>query len=150
MMAYIDEDGNIVDTPPDETNKEKIDASSIEISVPKKVDEEPSVRTGRVVFFDESKGYGFINEDGTQALCESLDQRSFIVDICMYSNWVVNLAHEMVHVKQFARGELDSGLTSWKSNKYCANIEYWDQPWEKEARRLQFKLAEEFEKSLDA
>ena len=66
MMAYIDEDGNIVDTPPDETNKEKIDASSIEISVPKKVDEEPSVRTGRVVFFDESKGYGFINEDGTQ------------------------------------------------------------------------------------
>lgn len=92
----------------------------------------------------------FINEDGTQALCESLDQRSFILDICMYSNWVVNLAHEMVHVKQFARGELDSGLTSWKSNKYCANIEYWDQPWEKEARRLQFKLAEEFEKSLDA
>ena len=92
----------------------------------------------------------FINEDGTQALCESLDQRSFILDICMYSNWVVNLAHEMVHVKQFARGELDSGLTSWKSNKYCANIEYWDLPWEKEARRLQFKLAEEFEKSLDA
>ena len=38
----------------------------------------------------------FINKDGTQALCESLDQRSFIVDICMYSNWVVNLAHEMV------------------------------------------------------
>lgn len=92
----------------------------------------------------------FMNDDGTQALCESIDQRNFVIDICMYSNWVVNLAHEMVHVKQFARGELDSGLTSWKSNKYCANIEYWDQPWEKEARRLQFKLAEEFEKSLDA
>lgn len=92
----------------------------------------------------------FMKNDGTQALCESLDQRNFVIDVCMYSNWVVNLAHEMVHVKQFARGELDSGLTSWKSNKYCANIEYWDQPWEKEARRLQFKLAEEFEKSLDA
>jgi len=92
----------------------------------------------------------FMNDDGTQALCESIDQRNFVIDVCMYSNWVVNLAHEMVHVKQFARGELDSGLTSWKSNKYCANIEYWDQPWEKEARRLQFKLAEEFEKSLDA
>jgi hypothetical protein len=92
----------------------------------------------------------FMNDDGTQALCESIDQRNFVIDVCMYSNWVVNLAHEMVHVKQFARGELDSGLSSWKSNKYCANIEYWDQPWEKEARRLQFKLAEEFEKSLDA
>jgi hypothetical protein len=88
--------------------------------------------------------------DGTEALCESLDERNFIIDVAMFSNWVVNLAHEMVHVKQFARGELDSGLTSWKSNKYCANIEYWKQPWEKEARRLQFKLAEEFEKSLDA
>ena len=92
----------------------------------------------------------FLNDDGTQAEVESIDSRNFIVDLCMYSNWVVNLAHEMVHVKQFARGELDSGLTSWKSNKYCANIEYWHQPWEKEARRLQFKLAEEFEKSLDA
>tara|TARA_B100000900_G_scaffold346717_1_gene311599 strand:+ start:1862 stop:2287 length:426 start_codon:yes stop_codon:yes gene_type:complete len=92
----------------------------------------------------------FMSDDGTQALCESLDKRNFIIDVSMYSNWVVNLAHEMVHVKQFALGELDSGLSSWKSNKYCANIEYWDQPWEKEARRLQFKLAEEFEKSLDA
>ena len=92
----------------------------------------------------------FMDSEGTQGLCESLDTRNYIVDLCMYSNWVVNLAHEMVHVKQFARGELDSGLTSWKSNKYCSNIEYWEQPWEKEARRLQFKLAKEFEKSLDA
>ena len=55
--------------------------------------------------------------DATEALCESLDERNFIIDVAMFSNWVVNLAHEMVHVKQFARGEMDAGLTRWKSNQ---------------------------------
>ena len=85
--------------------------------------------------------------DGTEALCESLDERNFIIDVAMFNNWVVNLAHEMVHVKQFARGEMDASLSRWKSNRYAGNIDYWDQPWEKEARRLQFKLAEEFSKA---
>jgi enoyl reductase-like protein len=85
--------------------------------------------------------------DGTEALCESLDERNFIIDVAMFSNWVVNLAHEMVHVKQFARNEMDASLSRWKSNRYAGNIDYWDQPWEKEARRLQFKLAEEFSKA---
>ena len=97
------------------------------------------VRVHNKVYLDMS--------DGTEALCESLDERNFIIDVAMFSNWVVNLAHEMVHVKQFARNEMDAGLTRWKSNRYAGNIDYWDQPWEKEARRLQFKLAEEFSKA---
>ncbi len=97
------------------------------------------VRLHKKVFIDMA--------DGTEALCESLDKRNFIIDVAMFSNWVVNLAHEMVHVKQFARNEMDAGLTRWKSNQYAGNIDYWDQPWEKEARRLQFKLAEEFSKA---
>jgi cold shock CspA family protein len=66
MMAYVDEFGNIVDTPPDETEKEEVDAESIEIGIPKKEDEGPVIRQGRVAFFDEKKGFGFINEDGTR------------------------------------------------------------------------------------
>ena len=31
MIAYVDENGNITDTPPDPTRKTKIDASTIEI-----------------------------------------------------------------------------------------------------------------------
>ncbi len=89
----------------------------------------------------------FMDDEGTQGLCEPLDERNFIVDICMYSNWLVNLAHEMVHVKQFARGELDFALVQWKSRRISENMDYWIQPWEKEARRLQFKLAEEFDKN---
>ncbi len=68
MMAYVDEDGNISDTPPDPDQKKKeVKASSIEIGVPKKEKEDLTLeRRGRVSFFNESKGYGFINQDGTQ------------------------------------------------------------------------------------
>ena len=62
MMAYLDADGNIVDTPPDPTEKrEEVDADSIVLGIPKK-EEEPdeTVREGKVNFFDDSKGFGFI------------------------------------------------------------------------------------------
>lgn len=68
MLAYVDEFGNITDTPPDPTVKKKeVKASSIEIGVPKKEREDITAeRRGRVAFFNDSKGYGFINQDGTQ------------------------------------------------------------------------------------
>jgi cold shock CspA family protein len=67
MMAYVDENGNISDTPPDPTKKLKVIASSIEIGVPKRVEEEmPAERKGRVEFFNDSKGFGFIKELGTE------------------------------------------------------------------------------------
>ncbi len=65
MIAYVDENGMIVDTPPDITKKEKINAESIEISVPKKAEEDP-IKKGRVEFFNHDKGYGFIKETETQ------------------------------------------------------------------------------------
>lgn len=64
MMAYVDEFGNIVDTPPDPTVKKKeIKASSIEIGVPKKVVEPgANLKKGKVEFFNDAKGFGFIKE----------------------------------------------------------------------------------------
>ena len=66
MIAYVDENGNITDTPPDLTKKKKIKAENIEISVPKKEDIEEPIRTGRVEFFNDDKGYGFIKDLDTQ------------------------------------------------------------------------------------
>lgn len=67
MIAYVDENGNITDTAPDPTKKNKIDAGSIEVSIPKKGKEEViTVRKGRVDFFDDRKGFGFIKESETQ------------------------------------------------------------------------------------
>lgn len=66
MLAYVDENGNITDTPPDPSKKTKVIASTIEVSVPRREEEEVTVRTGRVEFFNDSKGYGFIKETDTQ------------------------------------------------------------------------------------
>ena len=65
MIAYVDANGNIVDTPPDLTaKKEDIDVNSIEISTPKKVEEDPTMR-GVVDYFNDDKGYGFIKDKNT-------------------------------------------------------------------------------------
>lgn len=67
MMAYVDEFGRIVDTPPDLTKVKKIKAENIEIGVPKREEEEdPGVRTGKIIFFNDQKGYGFIKENETE------------------------------------------------------------------------------------
>ncbi len=67
MIAYVDENGNITDTPPDPTKKKKINAKNIEIGVPKREEKEVSpIRKGKVEFFNDSKGFGFIKELETQ------------------------------------------------------------------------------------
>lgn len=64
MMAYLDEHGNITDTPPDPTKKKVVfKASDIEIGIPKKIEEDVDpVHNGRVEFFNDSKGFGFIKD----------------------------------------------------------------------------------------
>lgn len=67
MIAYVDENGNLTDTPPDPTKKKKIiKAESIEISIPRREDvEEDPIHKGRIDFFNDSKGFGFIKEHET-------------------------------------------------------------------------------------
>ncbi|MCG9972392.1 cold-shock protein [Christiangramia crocea] len=64
MIAYVDSEGNLTDTPPDPSQKVEVEAEDIEIAVPKKEDrEEEEIITdteGKVSFFDHSKGFGFI------------------------------------------------------------------------------------------
>jgi len=67
MMAYVDEHGNLSDTPPDPTKKKKVIASNIEIGIPKRDEEEQVTgRQGKVTYFNDSKGYGFIKDLMTQ------------------------------------------------------------------------------------
>ena len=70
QFAYVDHHGNLTDTPPDPAQKIKIDAESIAISIPKKEDRDPEafdpVRKGKVSFFDDSKGFGFIIDSENQ------------------------------------------------------------------------------------
>lgn len=68
MLAYVDENGNITDTPPDPTKKKKeVDAESIELGVPRREEIEfDPIRKGKVEFFNHSKGFGFIRDLETQ------------------------------------------------------------------------------------
>ncbi|WP_194775859.1 cold-shock protein [Pararhodonellum marinum] len=68
MIAYVDADGNITDTPPDPTKKRVIEAESIQVSTSKQADIEPEdlIRKGTVTFFNDSKGYGFIKDQENQ------------------------------------------------------------------------------------
>ncbi len=69
MIAYVDENGVITSTPPElNPNKEEIKQEEILISTPKKEElEAPAVLRGRIDYFNESKGYGFIKDlDGAE------------------------------------------------------------------------------------
>ena len=76
QFAYVDFNGNLTDTPPDPSQKVKIEAETIEIGIPKKEDrpeEEIAPKEGKVSFFDTSKGFGFI--------LDSINQEKYFVHV---------------------------------------------------------------------
>jgi hypothetical protein len=54
------------------------------------------------------------------------------------------IAHEMVHVKQYSKGELvdlsRSNSTRWQNNIIDKSTNYWDLPWEIEAHGKELGL----------
>ena len=95
----------------------------------------------------KEQAYGFchITDD-------NLDRpREFMIELDTsmknpFDQVLIWLAHEMVHLKQFVRGELfdyATGNVQWKSRTY-RRVHYTDQPWEKEAYRLEEELYEMF------
>lgn len=90
------------------------------------------------------------------AFCQREDDnhkfRSFIVVLNKKMNkktTLIALAHEMVHIKQFARGELRDYLRNnnvkWRGKVLCLDkVKYRSSPWEKEARKKDKLLYEKF------
>jgi len=62
MLAYVDENGNLSDTPPDPRRKKLFNQEDIQISVPKQEHTENGLRNGIVTFYNKSKGFGFITD----------------------------------------------------------------------------------------
>lgn len=61
MIAYVDQFG-VLHSEPQERIEEEVDASCIEVSVPKLEEVEVAPLMGRIEFFNASKGYGFVKE----------------------------------------------------------------------------------------
>ena len=86
--------------------------------------------------------------------CDSIDDddfvgrspRSYTLEIdksLSLTEMVSTTIHEMVHVKQYVFCELrdvSAKANGWKSQLVSCDVKYEDQPWEKEAYRLQEKL----------
>src|SRR5690606_11600812 len=68
MMAYVDENGTLSDTPPDPKHAyKKVAAEEIGIDIPKAPTTDPEEQlTGVCSYFDPAKGYGFVIDERTQ------------------------------------------------------------------------------------
>lgn len=93
------------------------------------------------ILFEKSK-----NMDGAEAYCDWLDNnhtpRTFRITInkkLPREEALLVLAHETLHIKQYAKRELKDYLrhnkTSWKGVivNTSDDLDYWDTPWEIEA-----------------
>ena len=95
---------------------------------------------------EQAYGYCHITDDNLNK------PREFMIELDAsmkhpFDQILIWLAHEMVHLKQFVRKELydyETGRVQWKSRSY-GRVHYNDQPWEKEAYRLEGELYEMFE-----
>lgn len=57
------------------------------------------------------------------------------------------LAHEMVHVKQYVKGELNDALDVWRGKDIDSdNMDYDDHPWEIEAEKIGDEMYEAWNK----
>ena len=83
-------------------------------------------------------------------LCGQIDDYEYEIELkdTSVTQMLITLAHEMVHVKQYARNELKQlvrqPMYRWKKEYLPLDTPYFDQPWEKEAYDLEEKLYDEW------
>lgn len=67
MIAYVDENGQLSDTPPDPTKRKELKLEEIQLGArPADEADENGNTTGRVYFYNDEKGYGFIRDIQTK------------------------------------------------------------------------------------
>ena len=75
--------------------------------------------------------------------CLSETERTFEIEVdrnLSLRKLLTTVAHEMVHVKQYARKELKADY-NWLGKTYApTKVSYWDQPWEIEAHGREIGL----------
>lgn len=74
--------------------------------------------------------------------------RSFIIEVNSdmgAKDILYTLAHELVHVRQYAYGHTNESLSKWHDLKIDSDkVDYWYQPWEVEAFGLEKGLLTKF------
>ena len=99
-----------------------------------------------ITFIDNLEDYGSASVESRN---ESGKPREFTVEInrnMSAINIFKTLAHEMVHIKQYAYCDLNENLTRWKGDRISDDLDYWDHPWEIEAHGMESGLYSNFSK----
>jgi cold shock CspA family protein len=67
MIAYVDENGHLSSTPPDPSKRKELELDSIQLGArkPDESDQADYVNSGKVTFYNQEKGYGFIRDSRT-------------------------------------------------------------------------------------
>lgn len=94
--------------------------------------------------------------DGARGIAAKVDKKEIVIGIdssLPIAQTLLTLAHEMVHVKQIARGQYKSEIAKngrvlryWCGKKVVAD--YFDRPWEIEAFKREGILLEKYCKHL--
>lgn len=76
-----------------------------------------------------------IDSQGVTIPMDSIDTYLVVVNKQTITQMGITLAHEMVHVKQMAKGILKSHAkgNTWNGKLYTKKTKYLDQPWEQDA-----------------
>lgn len=91
-----------------------------------------------VEFKKNLDAYGYCMQEDDRVYTLTLKKGMGLFDL------ISTITHEMIHLKQYVKKELrdENGNTMWKKKAYN-NVDYFDAPWEKEAYKLEKKLAVE-------
>lgn len=74
--------------------------------------------------------------------------RDFLIEVKRGLNdedFLMTIAHELVHVRQYVRGDLNEEMSYWRGASVKASeIPYAEQPWEIEAEEVAEELYKEY------
>ena len=100
----------------------------------------------KITFVENLEDYGSASVDNRN---DSGKPREFTIEINKRMTAVdilKTLAHEMVHIKQYAYCDLNEYLTRWKGTRISDDLDYYDHPWEIEAHGMETGLFVKFAK----
>lgn len=93
------------------------------------------LRNSKKVVLVEVSRYSGKDNDGMTIPLPDLDSYIITLKPGTWHHMGITLAHEMVHVKQMAKGILKSenGKKYWRGKCYNTKVKYLDSPWELDA-----------------